>query len=53
MPVYDSKRFTSTIPLADGVFELWQVFNPKPVAVPAVTTRMMVFVCADVLSTGL
>jgi hypothetical protein len=53
MPVYDSKKFSSTIPLADGVFELWQVFNPKPVAVPAATTRMMVFVCADVLPTGL
>ncbi len=49
MPVYDSKRFLNSITLADGVFELWQVFNPKPVAVPAVTTRMMVFVCADVL----
>lgn len=52
MPVYDSKRFSNSIPLADGVFELWQVFNPKPVAVPTVTTRMMVFVCADVLQTG-
>lgn len=52
MPVFDSKRFSSAIPLADGVFELWQVFNPKPVAVPAVTTRMMVFVCAEVLPTG-
>jgi hypothetical protein len=49
MPVYDSKRFSNSLSLADGVFELWQVFNPKPVAVPAVTTRMMVFVCADVL----
>ena len=48
-PVFDSKRVTSSIQLADGVFELWNVFNPKPVAVPAVTTRMMIFVCADVL----
>ncbi len=53
MPVFDSKHFSSSIPLTDGVFELWNVFNPKPVAVPAVTTRMMVFVCADVLPTGL
>jgi hypothetical protein len=52
-PVFDTKQFSSLIPLADGVFELWNVFNPKPVAVPAVTTRMMVFVCADVLPTGL
>lgn len=49
MPVYDSKRFSNSIPLADGVFELWQVFNQKPVAVPAVTTRMMVFVRAEVV----
>jgi hypothetical protein len=52
LPVYDSKRFSNSITLADGVFELWNVFNPKPVAVPAVTTRMMVFVCADVLPTS-
>ncbi len=51
MPVFDSKRFSNSMTLADGVFELWNVFNPKPVAVPAVTTRMMVFVCADVLPT--
>lgn len=51
MPVFDTKQFSIAMPLADGVFELWQIFNPKPVAVPAVTTRMMVFVCADVLPT--
>lgn len=37
MPVFDSKRVTSGITLASGVFELWNVFNAKPVAVPAVT----------------
>ena len=51
MPVFDSKRVTSGITLADGVFELLNVCNAKPLAVPAVITRMMVFVCADILPT--
>ena len=49
MPVFDSKRLRSSITLADGVFELWNTFSPKPAAVPAVTTRMMVFVRAEVV----
>jgi hypothetical protein len=52
-PVFDSKRANSGVSLANGVFELWNVFNPKPVAVPAVTKRMMVFVRADILPMGL
>lgn len=49
MPVFDSKRLTTSISLANGVFELLNVYNAKPVAVPAVTTRMMVFVRAEVV----
>ena len=49
MPVFDSKRVTTGVSLADGVFELLNVYNAKPVAVPAVTTRMMVFVRAEVV----
>lgn len=49
MPVFDSKRLTTSVSLANGVFELLNVYNAKPVAVPAVTTRMMVFVRAEVV----
>ena len=49
MPVFESKRLSSAITLADGVFELWNIFSPEPLAVPAVTTRMMVFVRAEVV----
>jgi hypothetical protein len=49
MPVFDSKRVTTGISLADGVFELLNVYNAKPAAVPAVTTRKMVFVRAEVV----
>ncbi len=51
MPIFDTREMTGSITLTSGVFELWNIFNPKPAAVPAVTTRMMVFVCADVLPT--
>ena len=49
MPVFESKRLSSAITLAAGDFELWNVFSPKPLAVPAETTRMMVFVRAEVV----
>jgi hypothetical protein len=49
LPVFESKRLSSAIMLAAGEFELWNTFSPKPLAVPAVTTRMMVFVRAEVV----
>jgi hypothetical protein len=44
---------TGSLTLSSGVFDLWNVFTPKPAAVPAAATRQLVFVRADVLPTGL
>jgi hypothetical protein len=49
MPEFESKRLTSNITLAPGVFELWNAFTPKPAAVPAAATRQLVFVRADLV----
>ena len=52
MPIFDARRMTGSLTLTSGVFALWNVFNPKPAAVPAATTRQLVFVRADVLASG-
>ncbi|MCW1924536.1 hypothetical protein OKA05_18365 [Luteolibacter arcticus] len=49
MPIFDTRRLTSAITLVPGTFELFNVFTPKPAAVPAAATRQLVFVKADVL----
>lgn len=49
MPVFESKKIGGSLTLADGVFELFNVFTPKPAAIPAPATRMLVFVRTDVL----
>lgn len=51
MPVFGSKQMRGSLTLADGVFELFNTFTPKPAAIPAATTRILVFVRADVLPT--
>jgi hypothetical protein len=53
MPIFDTRRMTGSMTLTNGVFDLWNVFTPKPAAVPAATTRQLVFVRADVLPAGL
>ena len=52
MPIFDSRRMTGSLTLKSGVFGLWSIFNPRPAAVPAATTRQLVFVRADVLAIG-
>jgi hypothetical protein len=49
-PIFDTRRLTSSITLVAGRFELFNVFTPKPPAVPAVATRQLVFVKADIIS---
>jgi hypothetical protein len=48
-PIFQNRRLTSAITLVPGAFELFNVFTPKPAAVPAAATRQLVFVRADVL----
>ncbi|MCW1885664.1 hypothetical protein OKA04_13070 [Luteolibacter flavescens] len=50
MPEFETRRWTGALTLAPGVFELCTVFTPKPAAVPAATTRQMVFARCEVLS---
>jgi len=49
-PIFDTRRLTTSMTLVAGRFELFNVFTPKPPAVPAVATRQLVFVKADVIS---
>jgi hypothetical protein len=53
LPIFDTREMTGSLTLSSGVFDLWNVFTPKPAAVPAAATRQLVFVRADVLPTGL
>ncbi|MCW1885666.1 hypothetical protein OKA04_13080 [Luteolibacter flavescens] len=48
-PIFETKRLSSALTLLAGKFELFNIFTPKPAAVPAATTRQLVFVKADVL----
>jgi hypothetical protein len=49
MPVFDTQRMISSVALTSGVFDLWNVFTPKPAAVPAAATKQLVFVRADLV----
>jgi hypothetical protein len=49
MPIFDTRSMSISLTLTNGVFDLWNVFTPKPAAVPAAMTRQLVFVRADVL----
>jgi hypothetical protein len=49
MPIFDTRSMSISLTVTSGVFDLWNVFTPKPAAVPAATTRQLVFVRADVL----
>jgi hypothetical protein len=48
-PIFDTRRLTSALTLVAGRFELFNVFTPKPPAVPAVATRQLLFVRAEVM----
>jgi hypothetical protein len=48
-PIFDTRRLTGALTLEAGRFELFNIFTPKPPAVPAVATRQLVFVRAEVL----
>lgn len=49
-PIFDTKRLSSAITVTAGAFELFNVFTPKPAAIPAATTRQLVFIRAEVLT---
>ena len=48
-PEYRKQSMVGSLILLPGTFELFNVFTPKPAAVPAATTRQLVFVRCDVL----
>ena len=48
-PNYLSQRMVGAMTVLSGKFELFNIFTPRSPAVPAVTTRQMVFVRCDVL----
>ncbi|WP_264501620.1 hypothetical protein [Luteolibacter flavescens] len=48
-PIFETKRLTGALTLVSGKFELFNIFTPKPAAMPAATTRQMVFVRCEVL----
>jgi hypothetical protein len=48
-PEFENHEITGHLTLVTGTFELCNVFMPKPTAVPAATTRQLVFVRADIL----
>jgi hypothetical protein len=48
-PNYRSQSIVGALTLAPGKFELFSILTPKPAEVPAVPTRLLVFVRCDVL----
>jgi hypothetical protein len=48
-PIFDTRRLSSALTVVPGTFELFNVFTPKPPAVPAVATRQLLFVRAEVM----
>ena len=48
-PIFDTRRLTGALTVVPGHFELFNVFTPKPPAVPAVATRQLLFVRAEVM----